>query len=308
MTRITLSRISAACGLAAAIVSSQSLRAQTRWNGDYFPNVELTTHTGERVRFYDLIKGKTVAIELMYTTCTFSCPLETARLAQVQALLGDRMGRDIFFFSISIDPARDTPAALKAYAEKFRAGPGWTFLTGKAADIELLSRKLGLYSRPDPDNPDGHTPSLLIGNESTGQWIRGSALDNARMTATMISSWVGGYPPAAAAAPMRSYAEAKPLSNVTGGRYLFSTKCSACHTIGEGARIGPDLAGITQARDRRWLEKYIASPEAMRKAGDPVAKDLSAKYREIRMPNLLLTSDQIQQVVDYLSGFPAPRH
>jgi protein SCO1/2 len=310
MTHITLSRIAVVCGLAAAIVSPRSLPAQTRWDASYFPNVELTTHLGERVRFYDLIKGKTVAIELMYTSCEFACPLETARLAQVQALLGDRMGRDVFFFSISIDPARDTPAALKAYAAKFRAGPGWTFLTGKAADIELLSRKLGLYSRPDPDNKDGHVPVLLIGNEATGQWIRASALDNARMTANMITSWVAGYPSAATAAPvvtMRSYAEAKPVSGVTGGQYLFSTKCSACHTLGEGVRIGPDLAGITDLRDPGWLAKYIASPEAMLKAGDPVARDLSAKYKDIRMPNLQLTDDQVRQVIGYLSRFPAPR-
>lgn len=307
MTRITLSRIAVVCGVAAAIVSSRSPAAQTRWDASYFPNVELTTHLGERVRFYDLIKGKTVAIELMYTSCEFACPLETARLAQVQALLGGRMGRDIFFYSISIDPARDTPAALKAYAAKFRAGPGWTFLTGKAADVELLSKKLGLYSRPDPDNKDGHVPVLLIGNEATGQWIRGSALDNARMTANKITSWVAGYPSAATAAPIRSYAEAKPVSGVTGGQYLFSTKCSACHTLGEGVRIGPDLAGITHLRDPRWLTKYIASPDAMLKAGDPVARDLSAKYKEVRMPNLQLTDDQIRQVIGYLARFPALR-
>jgi protein SCO1/2 len=306
MTRIPLFRIAVACGLAAAIVPSRSLVAQSRWDASYFPNVELTTHLGERVRFYDLIKGKTVAIELMYTSCEFACPLETARLAQVQKLLGDRMGRDIFFYSISIDPAKDTPAALSAYAKKYGAGSGWTFLTGKAADIELLSRKLGLYSRPDPDDKDGHTPVLLIGNEATGQWVRGSALDNARMTAHKLTTWVGGYP-SAGAAPARSYADAKPVTNVTAGRYVFSTKCSACHTIGEGARIGPDLAGVTQLRDRRWLASYIASPDAMLKSGDPIAKDLLAKYGDMRMPNLDLTDAQIRQVIEFLDGFPARR-
>src|SRR6185295_6286652 len=100
-----------------------SAQAKTPWNASYFPNVPLTTQDGERIGFYDLIKGKTVAIELMYTSCEYACPLETARLAQVQTLLGDRMGRDVFFYSISIDPAHDTPAALKAFAEKYHAGP-----------------------------------------------------------------------------------------------------------------------------------------------------------------------------------------
>src|SRR5258708_5456056 len=106
---------------------------------DYFPNVPLTTQDGKVVRFYDdLIKGKIVAIDLIYTTCQYACPLETARLVQVQKLLGDRMGRDVFFYSITIDPDHDTPAVLKDYAEKFGAGPGWLFLTGTQADIDLI--------------------------------------------------------------------------------------------------------------------------------------------------------------------------
>jgi len=286
----------AAVALALAIGAGDAV-AQTKWRGDYFPNVELTTQDGERVRFYDLIKGRTVAIELIYTSCQFACPLETARLAQVQKLLGDRMGRDIFFYSISIDPERDTPAVMKAFAEKFQAGPGWTFLTGKAEDIELVSRKLGLYTKPDPENKDGHTPALLIGNEATGQWIRGSAVDNPKMMATMLGEWVGGY---AATAPARTYADAKPLPKFDNGRYVFSSKCAACHGLGDGKRIGPDLAGITRARDRQWLARYIAAPDQMLKSGDPIAKQLSATYRQVRMPNLQLTAAQIQDVIGYL--------
>src|ERR1041384_2454650 len=80
------------------------------------PNVPLTTHEGRTVRFFDdLVKGKIVAIDLIYTTCQYACPLETARLAQVQRLLGDRLGRDGLFYSISIDPEHDTPEVLRAY-------------------------------------------------------------------------------------------------------------------------------------------------------------------------------------------------
>src|SRR6476661_10741235 len=120
-----------------------------RWGANYFPNVVLTTQDGVKVHFYDdVLKGKSVVIDLIYTSCVDSCPLETARLAQVQRMLGDRVGKDIFFYSITIDPKNDTPAALKAYAEKFHAGPGWTFLTGKKEEIDFLSKKLGLYSDP----------------------------------------------------------------------------------------------------------------------------------------------------------------
>jgi len=272
--------------------------AQGPWRAQYFPNVELTTQDGARVRFYDLIKDKTVAIELMYTTCQYACPLETARLAQVQALLGDRMGKDVFFYSISIDP-NDTPAALKAFAEKYGAGPGWTFLTGRAEDVELLSRKLGLYAAPDPSNKDGHTPMVLIGNEATGQWIRGSALDNAKLTATMIANWVGGY---RAAAPAKSYAEAKPIPAFSRGEYLFATKCATCHASGQRERIAPDLTHVVHVRDREWLAKYIAAPDQMLKAGDAIATALFAQYKQMPMPNLGLTDQQVDDVIAYLGG------
>jgi len=151
--------------------------------GSHFPNVELTTQDGKKVHFYDdLIKGKVVAINLIYTTCKYSCPLETARLVQLQKLMGDRMGKDIFFYSISIEPEHDTPEVLKDYADKYHVRPGWLFLTGKPADIKLLSHKLGLDSLPTIDDPDGHTPHLLMGNEATGLWMKNTALDN-------IGSW-----------------------------------------------------------------------------------------------------------------------
>ena len=103
------------------------------------------------------------------------------------------MGRDIFFYSISIDPDLRHAAVLKAYAEKYQAGPGWMFLTGKKDDIETISRKLGLYSAPDPSNPDGHTPMLLVGNEVTGQWMRNSAIDNPKFLATTIGDWLNSW-------------------------------------------------------------------------------------------------------------------
>ena len=269
-------------------------------NEQYFPDVQLTTQDGARVRFYDLIKGKTVAIELIYTSCRFACPLETARLAQVQRLLGDRMGRDVFFYSISIDPEHDTPAVLKAFAETFHAGPGWTFLTGQRADIERLARKLGLYSTPNPEDKDGHVPALLIGNEATGDWMRASALDNPNMTATMIARWIAGYPAAASRSSIKSYTEARPVANLTSGQYVFSTKCSACHGLGEGPKVGPDLAGVTTTRTRAWLASYITDPQAMLQRGDPIAKALSAKYGAVSMPTLQLTDQQVQDVIQYL--------
>ena len=273
--------------------------AQDRRPGaDRFPNVTLTTQDGTAVRFYDdLIKGKTVALNLIYTTCTYACPLETAKMAQVQRLLGDRMGRDIFFYSITIDPEHDTPAVLKEYAERYKAGPGWLFLTGKKADIDLISKKLGLYAPPDPRNPDGHIPYLLIGNEATGQWMRNSAVDNPGFIARTIGDWLNSWQNTKQD-QVKSYADVRPLK-MTAGQYMFSTHCGACHTIGGGDRIGPDLRSVTTTRDHAWLSRFIVEPDKMMAERDPVAVSLLAKYK-VRMPNLGLTKHDAADLIVYL--------
>ena len=104
-----------------------------------FPNVTLTTHEGKKVRFYDdLVKDKIVIINFMYVKCQGSCPGTTANLVKVQKLLGDRVGKDIFMYSITLKPEEDTPEKLAAYAKAYKVGPGWQFLTGNPQDVELL--------------------------------------------------------------------------------------------------------------------------------------------------------------------------
>lgn len=273
-----------------------------RWGADYFPNVPLTTQDGVTVHFYDdVLKGKTVAINLIYTRCQYSCPLETARLAQVQRLLGDRVGKDIFFYSISIDPERDTPAVLKAYARKFHAGPGWTFLTGKKEDIDLVSRKIGLYSDPGLTE-DGHTPHLLIGNEATGQWMRDSATDNPKFLANLIGNLMSSWRRSGSAQPRKSYAEAAPLELGGAGRYLFTKQCAACHTIGHGDRIGPDLLGVTTVRDRAWLVRFIREPEKLLAEGDPTATALFQKFNQVQMPKLPLGNDDMDSLLEFMTA------
>jgi protein SCO1/2 len=205
--------------------------AGTRWGANYFPNVPLTTQDGKTVHLYDdLLKGKTVVVSVFYTQCQDSCPLETARLLQVQHLLGDRVGKDVFFYSVSIDPEHDTPAVLKAYADKFHVGPGWLFLTGTKSDIDLVAHKLGLYYDPEL-NRDGHAVDLMIGNEPTGQWLRNAATDNARFLATNITTLLDGWG-AHKTEPPKSYTQAAPLNVTDRWQFLFATRCAACHSIG----------------------------------------------------------------------------
>lgn len=146
---------------------------------DYFPNFTLYTHEGKPVRFYeDLICGRLVMLNMFYATCDGICPGMTSNLVQVQKMLGKRVGRDIFMYSISLKPAEDTPKVLKAYARSYKAGPGWLFLTGKPAEIEVLRQKLG-FTDPNPSvdaDKSQHTGMIRIGNERFDRWSMCPAL------------------------------------------------------------------------------------------------------------------------------------
>ncbi len=277
-------------GLAAA--------APNRWGADYFPNVPLVTHHGKTVRFYDdLIKGKVVAINFIFTSCKDVCPGETARLRQVQKLMDDRVGRDVFMYSISIDPETDTPEVLKEYAEKFRVGPGWLFLTGKAADIKLLQKKLGLLIE-DLEDPLDHNVNLIVGNEATGRWMKRSPYDDPQVLAGLLTDALHNWK--VVRKGRRSYTEAALLDKFSRGEYLFRSRCTACHTVGGGDSIGPDLLGVTQKRDPAWLSRWLQFPDRMLAEKDPLAMQLYAKYREVPMPNLGLNDVDVQALVDYM--------
>ena len=305
--RGTFGPIAAALLALCAMPATTGAVADRLWGADYFPNVPLITQTGRTVRFYDdLLKGKSVVVNVIYTRCRDRCPLETAKLAQVQRLLADRVGRDIFFYSISIDPQFDTPEVLSDYAAKFHAGPGWLFLTGNRNDIALLQKKIGLYSRTDAVSPDGHLPSLMIGNEPTAQWMLNSAVDNPRFLATTISNFLTGWQ-AGRALPARTYEKARPIEGLEPGAYLFETKCAACHTFGDKDGIGPDLVGVTHARDRAWLERFIKTPDQLLAQNDPIATALFAKYKQVVMPNLRLGDGDVAAVLKYIEAQGARR-
>jgi protein SCO1/2 len=139
----------------------------------YFPNLVLTTHEGKQVKFYDdLVKDKIVVFNMFYAKCEGICSPVTRNLVRVQNLLGDRVGKDIFFYSFSLKPKEDTVAALKHYAEMHKVKPGWLFLTGTADDMELLRRKLGFVD-PDPEvdkDTSNHIGVLKYGNEPLERW------------------------------------------------------------------------------------------------------------------------------------------
>ena len=268
------------------------------WGANYFPNVELIDQDGNKVRFYDdMIKGKVFAINFIYTQCMDSCPLETAALRKVQKALGERMGKDVFFYSISIDGDRDNPAALKDYAKKFNVAPGWKFLTGKPEDVTLLRQKLGMY-RGDGKAEQAlneHGISILMGNEKAGQWIKRSPFEETQALVRVLGTRLQSkhVPKATVAADLRPPA-------ASNGESVFRSKCEACHSVGSEDGIGPGLKGVVGLRDRVWLKKWIKEPDQLIKGKDPIAIELYKKFKEIPMPNLRLKDSEVDELIIYL--------
>ena len=156
----------------AAQKSNKTMSRQAR--AGFFPNVPLLTQNGEKVNFYDdCIHDKIVLINFFLVECTDGlCPTNTANLRKVQDVLGERMGRDVFFYSITLDPKHDTPRRLKEYAANFDVKPGWTFLTGKPANVETVRQALG-YVDWDPlqdKNLNNHITMARYGNDRLERW------------------------------------------------------------------------------------------------------------------------------------------
>ena len=153
----------------------------------YFTDVELTNQDGKKVRFYsDVLKGKTVVINAFFTSCTSVCPPMNRNMEKIQQALGDRVGRDVFLVSITVDPEVDTPARLKEYAQKYHAGAGWTFLTGKKENLDWALYKLGQYVEDKND----HQTILIIGNEPTGLWKKAFGMANVAELVQVVESVV----------------------------------------------------------------------------------------------------------------------
>lgn len=179
-----LLRLAGGAALIPLVAQARSARpARRSAMADYFPNVVLETHDGRKVRFYDdLVRGKLVAFNMMYAICEGICPASTANLKQVQQALGPRVGKDIFLYSITLRPAFDNPAALRDYIRYHGLQPGWTFLTGRPEDVELIRRKLGFVGDDAATDADigQHTGMLRVGNDRLDRWTMTPALGSHR--------------------------------------------------------------------------------------------------------------------------------
>lgn len=144
----------------------------------------LRSHDNKTVRLAsDVLAGKIAIIDFVYTSCTSFCPVASALMNSVRQQLGARVGKDVVLVTISVDPQRDTPARLAAYASQFHTGPGWTWLTGTRRDIDAVLKGLGAYTPNFEDHPN----MLLVGNAATGEWTRFNGLPDAKLVAERVA-------------------------------------------------------------------------------------------------------------------------
>ncbi len=128
------------------------------------PDVDVLTHEGKKVRFYsDLVKGRVVAVNFVFTNCSTICPASGALFAALQT-----QQRGVHFISVSIDPEYDTPKRLDAWSRRFRKDAGWTLVTGKQDAIDRIVKAFGASTA----RPQDHTPLTIVGSDVTRRWSR----------------------------------------------------------------------------------------------------------------------------------------
>lgn len=183
----------AATGLMARTLGAPVQNPREQMRQAHFPNVRLITHEGKDVRFYDhVLRDRKVVINFMYTVCSNICTPVTQNILEAQRLLGD-LAKEIDFYSISLTPLDDDPAALRAYMKMNNIGRGWTFLTGNPENIEQIRRGLGFAQRSPEADADlsNHSGMLRIGNERLVSWGHASATTTGKAVARMIRFELG---------------------------------------------------------------------------------------------------------------------
>jgi cytochrome oxidase Cu insertion factor (SCO1/SenC/PrrC family)/cytochrome c2 len=285
---------------ALASAAPEKLAAQGNRRGEnYFPNVPVVTQDGKTLKFYDdVIKGKIVLISFIYTNCPDICPLTTARIAQVEEKLGDIVGRDIFLISLTVDPERDSPERLKSFAQAFGAGPGWLFLTGKPEDIRLINARLGDKSRTLSE----HRNEVVLGNDVTGEWARNTVFGDLDRLIMDLRSMAPKWRDEVRQPKHNEASNTGYQLDLRTGQALFKKICAPCHTIGVGDRVGPDLRGVAERRERAWLESFIMHPDMARARKDPIALSLVEKFPGVHMPALGLAEADATDLIAYLQA------
>lgn len=219
------------------------------------PDLPVTTQDGKQVKFYsDLVKGRVVAINFIFTRCTTICPPLGVKFSALQQKLGKRLNKDAQLISVSIDPRNDTPERLKAWSDKFHRKQGWTLVTGTKQDIDQILRALNAFN-PDPAD---HTPMVLIGNDAADQWTWTYGLGPAAALTRAVNEMIAATPQKSRPSAAQKYFTDTELVNqdgqamrfysdlIKGRSVVISTVFTRCKGICPALNL--KMAGI-----QRWL-------------------------------------------------------
>jgi protein SCO1/2 len=218
-------------------VAAVKAEAQPLPGGFRVPRAVLIDQDGKAVNLYDdLVKGRVVVMNFIFTTCRGICPPLGANFAALQKQLGDASGDDISLISISVDPVTDTPQRLKAWAKQFGARPGWTLLTGPKADVDSVLKSLGVFAA----NKNEHSPYLIIGSEAAGQWRRFHGLTSPERVAEVARQLVreGRTSRGSGDGPRPS---AAPAEGSMSAAHKYFTDVALVNQRGEEMRLYSDL-------------------------------------------------------------------
>jgi protein SCO1 len=162
------------------------------------PDLVLVDQDGVAKRFRsEVIGDRVVVVDFVFTTCTTICPVLTAIMLRLQRQLGDRLGKDVALVTVTVDPARDTPQRLRLQAGKVGARPGWTWITGRKDDVDLVNKALGSYTASFADHP----PMMLVADGRSGAWYRFNGFPQTSRLLAKIDELVAARPgPATASA------------------------------------------------------------------------------------------------------------
>ena len=175
---------------AAQIADATGLRVK-------LPDVEVLDQDGRKRRFgRDLVAGKRVAINFIFTSCTTICSPLSATFKAMDEELRRQSAPDVHFVSVSVDPLTDTPAELRKFARKFDAGANWTFVTGSRASIDAILKAFDVGS----GSPEDHSPMVWLGHEPTQRWVRTYGLASPKLLADRLAGLDKPAPKASAAA------------------------------------------------------------------------------------------------------------
>lgn len=146
----------------------------------------LDQHGDPRHFYTDLIEGKIVAINFVFTRCTMVCPMLGFRFGQLRQLLGPAAGTDIHLVSVSTDAGYDTPERMREWADKFNAGKGWTQITGDKQNVDAVLKALKAFTADKQD----HSSLILLINDPRNEWRWLDGASDPQVIQTVLNQWI----------------------------------------------------------------------------------------------------------------------